>query len=357
MSLPIFDRLYSDIVERGGIHTIGTKQTGKSNLKKSLTEYVIRNHPETKTIIIDPEGSWEFNFSKVRFYRIPKKSMRIREEPMGRRLNGTIFTRKVYKLDKTLKSDVLRLLKDKEPILFIVELDDPEEIGYFSAFIIEQIYDMQRIKRKYWKGKLKKSYFITLEESENIFSSYTLEKNIFQKLSKKYSEMANLRIGILSSSQRLTEVSKKFRAKMNGYLIGFLLEDEYIGHIQRMLRIKLGRDAKQVTDPSFRYKFFYTALNKIIKLPEFNQVGKPYEIPRTQEKQIIESSEWRNSIPSKPKKKPSLWQRFKNWILFPMGQMDTKFLEKHTRNHEDQEESEEHLTEEIDSLEEEFTPL
>ena len=140
---------------KGGIHTIGTKQTGKSNLKKSLTAYVINEHPETKTIIIDPEGSWEFSFSKVRLYRILKKSMKITEEQIGQRLNGQVFTRKVYRLDETIKSDVLKILKDKKPVLFIVELDDPEEIGYFSAFVIETIYDMQRIKRKYWKGNLK----------------------------------------------------------------------------------------------------------------------------------------------------------------------------------------------------------
>ncbi len=338
MSLPIFERLYSDIVENGGIHAIGTKQTGKSNLKKSLTAHVINNHPETKTIIIDPEGSWEFSFSKIRFYRIPKKSMKITEEQIGQRLNGQVFTRKVYRLDETIKSDALKLLKDKEPVLFIVELDDPEEIGYFSAFVIETIYDMQRIKRKYWKGNLKTSYFIVLEEAENIFDSSSLDKTIFNKLRKKYAEMANLKIGILSSSQRLTEVSKKFRAKMAGYLIGHILEDDFIGILQRMLKLKLGKKAQIVTEPSFRHSFFYTATNQIIKLPEFKAERKPYLIQRgfsmpKQEPQA-ENETWRQSIP-KPKKKPSLWQWFKNWILFPMGPINPKYLENNQPNHEE----------------------
>lgn len=294
---------------------MGTKQVGKSNLKKTLTDFVIKQHQETKTIIIDPEGSWEFSFSKIRFYRVPKKTMKISEEPMGQRLNGQVFTRKVYRLDKEIKSDVLKLLKDKKPILFVVELDDPEEVGYFSAFVIEQVYDMQRIKRKYWKGNLKQSYFIVLEEAENIFDQSSLDKTIFNKLRKKYAEMANLKIGILSSSQRLTEVSKKFRAKMAGYLIGHILPEDFIGILQRALRLHLGKDAKKVTNPEFRYSFHYTGTNTTFKLTRFEQEGKPYEIPRTEPDPEPEPVEPERQ--PKPKRKPSLAQRFFHWLLKP----------------------------------------
>ncbi len=317
----VFDRLYLDILERGGVHTIGTKQVGKSNLKKSLTAYTIQKHPETKTVIIDPEGSWQYTFSKVPFYRVLPNSVKISEEIVGQRLNGSNFTRKVYKIEETTKNDCLRLLDSKEPVLFIVELEEPEEIGYFSAWIIETIYQKQRIRRKYHKGNLKQSYFIVLEESENIFDSSSLDKRIFNKLRKKYAEMANLKIGVLSSSQRLTEVSKKFRAKMAGYLVGHILEDDFIGLLQRMLKIKLKKDADMVTDPKFRYSFFYTGLNQTFKVPRFEPEGEPYEIPRTEPEPEPEPKEETIKL-KKTIKKPSLKQRLKHlwrrFVSFPI---------------------------------------
>ncbi|MCW4015463.1 MAG: hypothetical protein NWF06_03755 [Candidatus Bathyarchaeota archaeon] len=317
----IFDKLYIDILERGGIHTIGTKQVGKSNLKKSLTAYTINKHPETKTVIIDPEGSWQYTFSKVPFYRILPNTVKISEEITGQRLNGSNFTRKVYKIEETTKQDCLRLLESKEPVLFIVELETPEEIGFFSAWIIETIYQKQRILRKYHKGNLPKSYFVVLEESENIFDNSSLDKSIFNKLRKKYAECANLKIGILSSSQRLTEVSKKFRAKMAGYLVGHILEDDFIGLLQRMLKIKLKKDAEKVTGPQFRYSFFYTGLNQTFKVPRFEQEGTPYEVPRTEPDPQPEPKEETIKL-KRQVKKPSLRERLKHlwrrFVSFPI---------------------------------------
>lgn len=317
----VFDKLYIDILEKGGIHTIGTKQVGKSNLKKSLTAYVIQKHPNTKTVIIDPEGRWEYDFSKIPFYRILPNSVKVSEEIVGQRLNGSNFTRKVYKIEETTKNDCLKLLGSKEPVLFIVELEEPEEIGYFSAWVIETIYNKQRIKRKYWKGQLKQSYFIVLEESENIFDQSSLDKTIFNKLRKKYAEMANLKIGVLSSSQRLTEVSKKFRAKMAGYLVGHILEDDFIGLLQRMLKIKLKQKADIVTHPEFRYSFFYTGLNETFKVPRFEQEGAPYEVPRTKPDLKPEPKEETVKL-KKTIRKPTLKERLKHlwrrFVSFPI---------------------------------------
>lgn len=207
------EQLYRDVLKHGGIHAVANKQAGKSNLKKTFAYYVKNQHKETKLIIIDVEGRWQYDFSSIRYFTIPKRSISIIEEPIGRRLNGTVFTKKTYKLNADLEKHVIELLRDDKPILFIVELEDTESCGYFSAFVISKIYDMQRIARKYWFGKLKRTYRIILEESENIFDSQSLEKKLFNSLRKKYNECANLRIGILSSSQRLTEVNKKFRGK------------------------------------------------------------------------------------------------------------------------------------------------
>ena len=293
MSLsPFFDDLYEDVTKKGGCHLIGLKQVGKSNLKKSITDFVIKKHPESKTIIFDCEGSWVYNFSKIAFYRVLENTVKITEEIIGERLNGTNFTKKCYEIEDITKADCLKLIKSKDPILFNIELTNPEEIGFFCSWVISEIYDMQRIKRKYWRGQLKESYFIVCEEAENIFDSSSLDKAIFAKFRKKYAEMSNLKIGILSSSQRLTEVNKKFRAKMSGYLFGQIALDDFIGLTERMLKLRLGKeDAKKITSKDFRFHFYSTAHDKTVKIPEFKQNGLPFEIPRTKLKAVIPKAE------------------------------------------------------------------
>ncbi len=138
--------------------------------------------------------------------------------------------------------------------------------------------------------------------------------------------MANLKIGILSSSQRLTEVSKKFRAKMCGYLVGHILPEDFIGIIQRALRLHMGSEAKKVTASEFRYSFYYTGLNQTFKVSRFQQVGKPYEIPRTQPNP--EPQNERIIRTKQIKKKRSIFQKIKyvlDWFVnFPV---DPDFIE------------------------------
>lgn len=278
------ERLFNDVLKHGGIHIVGNKQVGKSNLKKTFASHVMDNHKETKLIIVDVEGKWQYDFSNIRYFTIPNDTISIIEKPIGRRLNGTVFTKKTYRLNADLEKAVLELLRDNEPILFIVELEDTESCGYFSAFIISQIYDMQRIARKYWHGQLRRKYCIILEESENIFDAQSLEKKLFNSLRKKYNECANLSIGILSSSQRLTEVNKKFRGKMHGYLVGYTNPDDYIGQLGRILS-KVSENPKQVLKPEFRYKFLYTPTDTVLTFPIFKQNGKPYLwIPKPEQK-------------------------------------------------------------------------
>ncbi|TRZ49183.1 MAG: hypothetical protein D4S01_09060 [Dehalococcoidia bacterium] len=180
----IFERIYKDVMI-GQTLAFGTKQSGKSHLKKSLSAYTIQKHPETKLIIIDTEGSWEFEFNTVPFYRIINEDIKISQEIIGEKLNGNNFYRTVYKIKDTVKKDIKKLLDSKEPVLFIVELEQPEEIAYFSAYVIEYLYNKQRILRKYWKNNIKDSYLIVLEEVENIFSTHILDRKILNSLLKK----------------------------------------------------------------------------------------------------------------------------------------------------------------------------
>ena len=301
----VLEKIINNITIHGGIHIVGSKQVGKSNLKKQLSNYAIQNCPKTKTIIIDPEGSWEYDFGSIRFLRIPKNAVKIVEEPIGIRLNGLAFTQKTYRLNPTIAKMAKHLALDNEPILFILEFDNPEECGYFASYILELVYDYQRVKRKYWKNNLPRKFLVVLEEAENIFDQSSLEKRLFNTLRKKYAEMANLKIGILSSSQRLTEVNKKFRAKMYGYLIGYLNPDEYVGQIERMLN-KISENPTQILNPDFRHKFLYTPTDSVIQTEKFAPTGEPREIKPLP--QIQQSAPKANTFKSP---KPSLL----DWIL------------------------------------------
>ena len=149
----ILEQVYHDVIKHSGVHILGNKQVGKSNFKKCFAQHVTEYYKETKLIIIDVEGRWQYDFSNIRYFTIPKNSISIIEQPIGVRLNGSVFTKKTYKLNADIEKVVLKLLRDNEPILFIVELEDTETCGYFSAFVISQIYDMQRIARKYcWRA-------------------------------------------------------------------------------------------------------------------------------------------------------------------------------------------------------------
>jgi hypothetical protein len=312
----VLANIINDITVHGGVHIIGSKQVGKSNLKKQLASYTIQNCPKTKTIIIDPEGSWEFDFDSIRFLRIPKNAVKIVEEPIGVRLNGSVFTKKTYRLNPKIEKTAKQLTLDDEPILFILEFDDPEECGFFSSYVLELIYDYQRIKRKYWKNNLPRKFLVVLEEAENIFDQSSLEKRLFNTLRKKYAEMANLKIGILSSSQRLTEVNKKFRAKMYGYLIGYLNPDEYIGQIERMLN-KISENPTQILNPDFRHKFLYTPTDSVIQTEKFTTTEKPYEIrPQIEKPQT-----------QQPTKKKGIFAKFLDNFRNPLD----KAIEEHNQ--------------------------
>ena len=337
----VLAKIINDITVYGGVHIIGSKQVGKSNLKKQLASYTIQNYPKTKTIIIDPEGSWEFDFGSIRFLRIPKNAVKIVEQPIGVRLNGSVFTKKTYQLNPKIEKITKQLTLDNEPILFILEFDDPEECGFFSSLILELIYDYQRIKRKYWKNNLPRKFLVVLEEAENIFDQSSLEKRLFNTLRKKYAEMANLKIGILSSSQRLTEVNKKFRAKMYGYLIGYLNPDEYIGQIERMLN-KISKNPTQILNPDFRHKFLYTPTDSVIQTEKFVPTGEPREIKPLRKTQII-------SAPQKTTiKKPLLHRIFERFapkvtVTESKNLQTTKWSEDLDENSEDLDENSEDM--------------
>jgi len=158
-----------------------------------------------------------------------------------------------------------------------------------------------------------------------------MERRAFHRIRKQYSEMANLKMACVSSSQRLQEVSTKFRGKMN-YLIGRISIEDFDLKLRSLLRYSEHR--KDIL--SFPLGTFLNAkTDELIQFPEFKQNGKPYQVFTM----IKPKSE-------KPKKKPSIAQRIKSvfWVFDtePSGKLKTQIeSENQAEDWEDEEQEEE----------------
>ena len=81
-------------------------------------------------------------------------------------------------------------------------------------------------------------------------------------------------MAVISSSQRLQEVSTKFRSKMD-FLVGRTTLDDYELKIRRMLRhSKHRQDVLSLEVGSF----LWCPSDNLIEFPKFKQQGEPFEI-------------------------------------------------------------------------------
>lgn len=137
-------------------------------------------------------------------------------------------------------------------------------------------------------------------------------------------------------------------------LTGLTVGERSLRKIKSQLPKHLRKTVQEL--PQRHWIYLDGKTNPIIKIPTYHKEGKvTYLRPPKPKPEPQENETWRQSIP-KPKKKPSKWKRFLNWLTSPLSITQTPRTRNETRN-QDQEEEEEALTEEIDSLEEDFTPI
>jgi len=240
----------------------------------------------------------------------------------------------VTEKDYYLSKEPFQILKQNHKVLlFSIEIQNPTEIGIFISEIMSRIYNKQRIRAKY-KGmkSLKTWYLFVIEECENVFSTSTMERRAFNRIRKQYSEMANLKMLCVSSSQRLQEVSTRFRGKMN-YLIGRISIEDYDLKLRRLLRHSKHR--KDVLTLPLGC-FLNARTDKLIQFKDFKQVGKPYEIEIKQPKP---EPQWTQISPTYPKrkKKRNLFDRLFGWLWQNKGK---KALRNETDEEDEFEEDE-----------------
>jgi hypothetical protein len=270
-------------LRNGGAHFCSGKGYGKSTAMKSVARYYAKQ-PDTYVIIVDTILNWALDFDKCPMYTV--KQGDVRETTKNVEINdgkSYLVWQKQYIMNPEPFAFLKEALKRKQHlILFDVELQEIDKVGVFQAKIIDFLYQRQRIKKKYWKGNLPEQYVIISEETEAVFDNSTLDRKIMSRTRKQYAEMANLRIAMFSCSQRLTEISAKFRGKVDTYLIGHSSIEDFDLKLGRLLRYsKHKRDVLGLPQGVF----LDTKTDALVKFPDFRADGTPYRVKRKSETQ------------------------------------------------------------------------
>lgn len=279
MNKPNFDTwLRSVNLRHGGVHICSSKGYGKSVGLRHIARFY-GSQPNTYVIIVDTLPNWCQKFDRVPYFTVLESDVREVSSniEISEGFSYLTWAKRYYINDLPFKF-LDRMLRQKQKIiLFNIELEEIDLVGVFQAKIIDYLYQKQRIQKKYWKDNLPHQYIIISEETEAVFDTSLLDRKIMNRTRKQYSEMANLKIAMFSCSQRLTEVSRKFRSKMDSYLIGNSNIEDIDTRLTRILRFSKYREQLQKLPIG---TFLDTKTDTLVSFPDFKPKGTPYEIKR-----------------------------------------------------------------------------
>jgi len=168
--------------------------------------------------------------------------------------------------------------------VFTSEISDIERQAFFIYSVVNYFYRKAYL-RKYKNYSKKERIVFIIEESQNVFDSSTISKNVFNRLGKIFSVARNLELHFVLCSQRLQDLNTKIRGRTR-LLIGSVSLDDYELKIRRLLRHS--KHAQDVLNLP-RGVFLYTALDTLIGFPKFVQDSKPFEwiAPKAEKKKSL----------------------------------------------------------------------
>lgn len=270
------DYLKSISLRNGGVHFVSGKGYGKSTALKHIARYYSKQ-PNTYVIIADTILNWCLSFDSCPFFTIKEDA--IQEKVKNIEINdgkSYLVWAKEYLIDREPFDFIDSMIKQKQQLILLnVELMEIDLVGTFQAKLIDHLYQRQRIKKKYHKGNLPEQYVLISEETEAVFDNSTLDRHTMSRTRKEFAEMANLRIAMFSCSQRLQEISTKFRGKMDSYLIGHTSIEDFDLKLCRML--KFSKHREEILSLG-KGQWLDTKSDNIITFPDFMPNGQPYEI-------------------------------------------------------------------------------
>ncbi len=338
---------FSEVIEhglrRGGVHLVSVKGHGKTRLLFGMARAL---RQKSRVIIFDGSETWLYGFDKI-------PTMTIKERDIT--LLGDLKTTDEIERYQIKKWHLVKYaLHNYKHILFRLKTRKPSKRGFFIRQVANYLDKLQRQSRELTKDNEASqyiSYFI--EEAQDCFNSRSTTRLEAEEFLTVFNEGRNQKESFFTASQRLTDFSKTIRTKQT-YCIGKIPEEDKTVAVRRLER-------KYEVDFSKLNPRIWCFEGKIFNSPTWKQEGKPHQINKEVKQKFIEqlnphgeNEEWRQSIP-KPKKKPPLWKRFINWIIFPMTITETPKIRKETQNEEDL--GEEHTLLANDEEEEEWEML
>lgn len=252
--------LCSEILSFGGLFLVANKGVGKTTALMQLTRQ-LRKLPNTRVIIFETFPKWIWEFDAIPYVYIADNDVRKSE-------NG---------FENIRHEEIKRLLKHNKDLLFCLAIEDIERLSFFMSRVIYDIYRKRYLQSyKYGLKSIKENVVFIVEECQNLFDSTILNKTLFRRLRKIYTESRNFKMHYLMCSQRLQDVNTKIRGRTK-LLIGNVNLDDWELKISRLLRNS--RYRKEVLNFEVG-EFVYPARDSVIRFDKFQQHGKPYEVSK-----------------------------------------------------------------------------
>lgn len=252
--------LASEVLKFGGLFIVANKGQGKTNTLQQIARE-LRKDARNRVVIFETFPKWLHEFDTIPYVYIEDCD--------------------VIKTDNGFKSrrheQLKRLLSQNKDLLFCLAIEDIDRLSYFMSKVIYDVYRKRYLKAyKYGLEAIKENLIIVCEESQNLFDSTILNKIVFRRLRKIYSESRNFKIHYVMASQRLQDLNTKIRARAR-LLVGRVSLDDYELKISRLLRNSQYR--REVLEFEIG-KFLYADTDSLIRFDKFQQNGKPYEVSK-----------------------------------------------------------------------------
>lgn len=290
----VFEDMILTALKCGGIHLTANKNFGKSFMLFSITE-TLQKLENVRCIAFDGSEAWIYKASKIPVYTIGEHDI------LSNQLNS------IEEFEKySLKNEqlIILALETHKDILFRFKTKKPSKRAFLIRYVTQYLDAKQRKERdRSPTHEIKQCIALILDESQDAFSnraSLRLENEEFMCI---FAEARNSKISFISSSQRLTDLSKAIRAKQLKVL--GKLDAEDITPALRRIEKAHNLDFANMKERTWFFE------GKTFISPTFKQNGKPYII-NAQIKQA-----WLKIQPKQPKPL-SLREKITKW-LNPIG--------------------------------------
>lgn len=249
--------LCDEILKFGDLLMIANKGNGKTNALMEIAKE-LRKDTLNKVVIFETFPKWIHEFDSIPYLYIRDSD--------------------VIKNDKSFRSlrayEVKKALSENKDLLFCLGIEDTDRLSFFIASIINYFYRKNYLTAyKYGLEAIRQRVIFVCEESQNLFDSTILNKRLFNRLRKMFTESRNLKLHFVMASQRIQDLNTKIRGRTR-YLIGCVNIDDYDLKVNRMLRNSEYR--REVLEFEIG-KFVYPSKDSLIRFEKFQQHDKPYE--------------------------------------------------------------------------------